>query len=167
MKGDHTVLERIWDKSWKYGWGGRNCVIEVSVLVRLQHWAICSSLGWGEEFILVWSYNSQRITFLRVACWMGILLIWTFCRLRENPFFLPRNSWEIALFKKKPRRKKVPCLSVGGHHSLPEWVGKRHVNAEVTFRLVGTVHTQPQASRIATACCKCKDCKKLGRTKKE
>ena len=51
--------------------------------------------------------------------------------------------------------------------SLPEWVGKCYVNAEVTFRLVGTVHTQPQASGIATACCKRKDRKKLWRTKKQ
>lgn len=62
----------------------------------------------------------------------------------------------------------MPCsvrLASTNLHPLPEWVGKRYVNAEVTVRLVDAIHAQPQASRIATACCKCKDCKKLWRTK--
>lgn len=76
----------------------------------------------------------------------------------------------MALFFKK-RWKEDSALSAWpagmSHHALPEWVGKRYVNAEVTVRLVDTVHTQPQASRIATACWKCKYCKKLWRTKQK
>ena len=44
---------------------------------------------------------------------------------------------------------------------LPEWICKGYVNAEVTLCLVCTVHAETQSSRIATTCCKCKDCKKL------
>lgn len=47
---------------------------------------------------------------------------------------------------------------------LPEGVGKGYVNVEVTLWLVCTVHTEAQLSRVPTACCKCKDCKKLSKT---
>lgn len=88
----------------------------------------------------------------------------------QSSFCLPRSLWEIALlFEKQWKEDSALCAWPAGtsHHTLPERVGKRYVNAEVTVRLVDTVHTQPQGSRIATTCCKCKDCKKLGRTKQK
>lgn len=44
---------------------------------------------------------------------------------------------------------------------LPEGIGKGYVNAEIALCPVCAVHAEPQSSRIATTCCKCKDCKKL------
>lgn len=44
---------------------------------------------------------------------------------------------------------------------LPEGIGKGYVNAAVALCPVCAVHAEPQSSRIATTCCKCKDCKKL------
>lgn len=58
-----------------------------------------------------------------------------------------------------------PCKRPATNQTgLPEGVGKGYVNVEVTLWLVCTVHTEAQSSRVPTACCKCKDCKKLSKT---
>lgn len=58
-----------------------------------------------------------------------------------------------------------PCKPITmNQNALPERVGKGYVNVEVTLWLVCTVHTEAQSSRVPTACCKCKDCKKLSKT---
>lgn len=56
----------------------------------------------------------------------------------EAYIFLPETTEGI-----KPPAVRLRSLD---YHSLPERVGKGYVNAEVTFCLVDTVHTQSQAS---------------------
>lgn len=90
----------------------------------------------------------------RFTC-LGIL--WA----REE-FCFPRSPWEAAPLSGTNGRQRAPCLRRRAEEPcLPERVGERDVDAEVTVRLVDTVHAQPQASGVATACCKGKDREEL------
>lgn len=59
------------------------------------------------------------------------------------------------------------CNRTTPTQSVPERVGEGYVNVEVTLWLVCTVHTEAQPSRVPTACCKRKDCKKLSKKKQD
>ncbi len=49
----------------------------------------------------------------------------------------------------------------GCFKALPKGVSKVDANTKVAVGLVDAVHTDPQLPRVASACCKCKDGKKL------
>lgn len=84
--------------------------------------------------------------------------------LHQKLFQVTGNPFSVGVSHQTPCTCLPANQSPWTKNALPERVGKGYVNVEVTLWLVCTVHTEAQSSRVPTACCKCKDCKKLSKT---
>lgn len=132
-----------------------------------KHRAVAGGFNWLEDN----QYWIKGIVSKSSQCGVAVdTLVSTFCSFKQN-FFPPRSPSKPSFFFPPETTEgfKPPAVRLRStnRHSLPERVGEGYVDAEVTLCLVNAVHTQPQASWIATTCCKCKDCKKLRRTREE